>query len=82
MSKRFWLGVLRKAIAMLLGANWAEIKDIVQALMEIDVSGEEKRHQALIHLRMIGVDVTTWLLSAAVEVAYGLVKETESSVGD
>lgn len=80
MSKRFWIGMLRKAIAMLLGANWAEIKDVVQTLMESEASGEEKRRIALIQLRIIGVEVATWLLSAAIEVAYGLLKETESSI--
>ena len=81
MSRRFWIGMLRKAMAMLLGANWAEIKGVVQALMDSDLSGEEKRRQALTHLRMIGVDVATWLLSAAVEVAYGEIKSKVESDG-
>jgi hypothetical protein len=76
MSK-FWLVLLRKAVAALLGAHWDVIKDVVQSLVDYDASGEEKRRQALIQLRIIGVDVATWLLSAAVEVAYGLIKEME-----
>ena len=38
-------------------------------------SGEEKRRRALLQLRSIGVEAAPWLLSAAIEVAYGEVKD-------
>lgn len=79
MSRRFWLGLLRKAIAKLLGLDWEMVQVSVKALMESELSGEEKRQLALLQLRVMGVDAATWLVSAAIEVAYGEAKET---VGD
>lgn len=76
MSRRFWTGMLRKAIVTLLGrASWADVQHIVSALMDSELSGEEKRRLALLQLRLTGVEVATWLLSAAIEVAYGEAKE-------
>lgn len=74
MSRRFWLGLLRKALAKLLGLDWEMVQTSVKALMDSELSGEEKRRLALAHLRMAGVETATWLLSAAVEVAYGEIK--------
>lgn len=76
MSRRFWLGLLRKAIAKLLGLDWEMVQVSVKALMDSELSGEEKRRLALAQLRMAGVETATWLLSAALEVAYGEVKES------
>lgn len=59
MSRRFWTGMLRRAVAALLGLHWADVKNIVQALMASDRSGEEKRRLALLQLRMMGADVAT-----------------------
>lgn len=75
MSRRFWLGLLRKAIAKLLGLDWEFVQTSVKALMESELSGEEKRRLALAQLRMVGVETATWLLSAAIEVAYGGLRE-------
>lgn len=76
MSRRFWTGMLRKAIVTLLGrTSWADVQYIVSALMDCELSGEEKRRLAFAQLRSLGVEVATWLLSAAIEVAYGELKE-------
>jgi len=75
MSRRFWMGLLRKAVAKLLGIHWEDVKASVLMLMSSELSGEEKRRLVLAHLQDIGVDVATWLLSAAIEVAYGEIKE-------
>lgn len=75
MSRRFWTGMLRKAIATLMGANWAEVRSLVLALMNSELSGEEKKRLARLQLRMLGADGATWLLSAAIEVTYGEAKE-------
>jgi len=74
MSRRFWMGLLRKAIAQLMGLDWEMVQVNVKALMDSELSGEEKRKLALAQLRMLGVETTTWLLSAAIEVAYGIEK--------
>lgn len=79
MSRRFWLGLLRKAIAKLLGLDWEMVQVSVKALMESGLSGEEKRRLALAQLRMVGVETATWLLSAAIEVAYGEIKSKVES---
>jgi len=71
----FWKAVLRKAIAKLLGLNWADVQDVVRALMDSTLSGPEKRILALQQLKFAGVNVATWLLSAAIEVAYGEQRE-------
>jgi len=79
MSRRFWIGMLRKAIAKLLGLDWEFVQTSVKTLMDSELSGEEKRRLALAHLRMAGVETATWLLSAAIEVAYGEIKEVDVS---
>jgi len=74
MSRRFWTGMLRMAIAKLLGLDWEFVQASVKMLMSSELSGEEKRRLALAQLRMAGVETATWLLSAAIEVAYGEIK--------
>lgn len=81
MSRRFWMGMLRKAVAKLLGLDWEFVQTSVKALMDSELSGEEKRRLALAQLRMAGVETATWLLSAAVEVAYGEIKDTVAREG-
>lgn len=71
----FWKAVLRKAIAKLLGLKWADVQEVVRALMDSTLSGTEKRILALQQLKFSGVNVATWLLSAAIEVAYGEQRE-------
>lgn len=75
MLKNLWLGLLRRAMAALLGVHWAEVKNSVQALMDSELPNEEKRRLALLQLRIMGADVANWLLSAAIEVAYGELKD-------
>ena len=79
MSRRFWMGLLRKAIAKLLGLDWEMVRVSVKSLMDSELSGEEKRRLALTQLRMAGVETATWLLSAAIEVAYGEINEVDVS---
>jgi len=66
--------MLRKAVAKLLGLDWEFVQTSVKTLMDSELSGEEKRRLALAHLRMAGVETATWLLSTAIEVAYGIEK--------
>lgn len=46
MSRRFWMGLLRKAIARLMGLDWEMVRVNVKALMDSELSGEEKRRLA------------------------------------
>ncbi len=69
------MGLLRKAIAQLMGLDWEFVQTSVKALMDSELSGEEKRRLALAQLLVVGVETATWLLSAAIEVAYGLEKQ-------
>lgn len=70
-----WKPLLRLAISNLVGTYWPVIITLVKDLVAVDVSGEEKRRSALIHLRKLGVDLPTWVLSAALEIAYGALKD-------
>lgn len=79
MSRRFWMGMLRKAVAKLLGLDWEFVQTSVKTLMTSELSGEEKRRLALAQLRMVGVETATWLLNAAIEVAYGEINEVDVS---
>lgn len=72
--------MLRKAVAKLMGLHWPDLLDAVQALMKSELSGDEKRQLVLLQLRVMGTDAATWLLSAAVEVAYGELKERNDAV--
>lgn len=59
--------------------HWPIVQTSVKTLMDSELSGEEKRRLALAQLRMAGVETATWLLSAAVEVAYGEIKSQVES---
>lgn len=70
-----WTVLLHKAIAALIGYNWGLVKSTVADLLNKDISGAEKRQLAYEMLRMAGVDGATWLVYAAIEIAYGAIKK-------
>lgn len=74
----FWTALLRKSAAALLGYQWNDVCDIVRVLMEKDLPGEEKRRIALQQLKFMGQVSASWLLSAAIEIAYGQLKDAKS----
>ena len=70
-----WQKLLELALARLLGgAAWVEVQGVVEALLRAELPGAEKRALAAHHLRIIGLDCATWLLHAAIEIAYGRIK--------
>lgn len=72
-----WQKLLELALARLLGgAAWTEVQCVVEALLRADLPGAEKRILAVQHLRIIGLDCATWLLHAAIEIAYGRTQRT------
>lgn len=76
--KTFWLILLEKAIAALLSHSWDDVVYQVKLLTTFDdMAGSEKREKAFIMLRSLGVDAATWLLYAAIEIAYGKIKESK-----
>ena len=75
-----WRKLLELAIARLLGgAAWIEVQCVVETLLRADLPGAEKRRLAVQQLRQIGLDCATWLLHAAIEVAYGRVNPPPAS---
>lgn len=70
----FWLMLLQKAIAALLHKDWDAVVSSVYLLTGSDLPGDQKREQVFIMLRDAGVSVATWLLYAAIEIAYGQLK--------
>jgi hypothetical protein len=46
----------------------------VYLLTGADIPGEQKREQVYLMLRDAGVSVASWLLYAAIEIAYGQLK--------
>jgi hypothetical protein len=71
---KIWTALLYKAIQALLSKDWNSVVYQVGALMHSDLTGEEKRSIAFITLRNYGVECATWLLYAAIEIAYGQLK--------
>lgn len=75
--KTILLALLEKTIAALLAGDWGQVKAWVETYMMADLPGEEKRRIVFEQLRKLGVDCATWLLYAAIEVAYGRIKGAE-----
>lgn len=73
--KNFWITLLQKAIAALLAKDWDTVVSSVYLLTGADIPGEQKREQVYLMLRDAGVSVATWLLYAAIEIAYGQIKK-------
>ena len=73
--KSFWITLLQKAIAALLAKDWDSVVSSVYLLTGADIPGEQKREQVYLMLRDAGVSVATWLLYAAIEIAYGQIKK-------
>jgi len=70
-----WQKLLELALARLLGGSaWTEVQCVVETLLRADLPGAEKRALAVQQLRLIGLGCATWLLHAAIEIAYGRVK--------
>lgn len=75
--KTLLLALLEKTIAALLAGNWGQVKAWVESYMRSDLPGDQKRQLVFEQLRKLGVDSATWLLYAAIEIAYGRIKGAE-----
>lgn len=73
--KAFWLALLERALSALLDGDWKTVKEAVASFLNANISGEEKRRMVVSRLRASGSVVATWLLYAAIEVAYGRLKD-------
>lgn len=71
---KIWTALLNQAIERLMGLNWTSVIMQVSKLMDSSKSGDEKRQIAFDTLRSFGIDCATWLLYAAIEIAYGQLK--------
>ncbi len=74
---KLWTALLYKAIQALLAKDWNSVVFQVGVLMDSKKTGEEKRTIAFNTLRQYGIDCATWLLYAAIELAYGQLKEKQ-----
>jgi type II secretory pathway component PulK len=74
MSK-FWLILLEKAIQQLLKADWEAIVVQVMLMMGSTMTGNQKREYVVDAIKRHGYSGATWLLRAAIEVAYGKLKK-------
>jgi len=74
MSK-FWLILLEKAIQHLLKADWKTIIMQVMLMMGSTMTGDQKREYVVDAMKRHGYNGATWLLRAAIEVAYGMLRK-------
>lgn len=74
---KLWTVLLNKAIAQLMGLNWTSVIMQVSAMMSQNLTGDEKRQAVYNTLRSFGIDCATWLLYAAIEIAYGQLKANQ-----
>jgi len=72
-----WTALLTKAIQKLLARDWPSVVNQVSVLMDSDKTGDEKRAIVYRTLREYGVACATWLLYAAIEIAYGKLKSEQ-----
>ncbi len=75
--KSFWIALAKKAVAAYFDKDWNSIVSQVQALLNSDIPGEQKRQIVFDTLRSFGIDAASWLLYAAIELAYGNLKEKQ-----
>ena len=75
--KSLWTALLYKAMQALFAKDWNSIVSQVQALLNSDIPGEQKRQIVFDTLRSFGIDAASWLLYAAIELAYGKLKEKQ-----
>lgn len=76
--KSLWLALLERAIAALLAHNWNDVVYQVRLFANSDLPGNEKRERVYAMLRHIGVEGSTWLLNAAIEIAVGKLKAEQT----
>lgn len=75
--KTIWILLLERAISALLKSDWEQVNVWVQSYLLSDMPGDEKRKRVFLELRNLGSNAATWLLYAAIEIAYGKIKEEE-----
>ena len=71
---KIWTALLNQAIERLMGLNWTSVIMQVSKMMDSSKTGDEKRTIVFNTLRSFGIDCATWLLYAAIEIAYGQLK--------
>jgi len=71
----FWIGMLRQAIQRILKHDWKTIITEVGNMMDSDMPGKEKKEYVFSLLREYGIACATWLLYAAIDIAYGKLKD-------
>lgn len=69
--RAFWLALLIRAIQHLAKRDWAAICGAVTYYLSEDMPGKEKQLAAIRDLRAMGSTAATWLLGAAIDIAYG-----------
>lgn len=75
--KSLWTALLYKAIQAILKKDWNSVTFQVGKLMDSSIPGEQKRQIVFDTLRGFGIDAASWLLYAAIELAYGKLKEAK-----
>jgi hypothetical protein len=72
---KFWQALLEKAIQKLIGADWETIIAQVVIMTGTTMAGDQKREFVVEAMKRHGYNGATWLLRAAIEVAYGMIKK-------
>ena len=75
--KSLWTALLYKAMQALFAKDWNSIVSQVRALLNSNIPGAQKRQIVFDTLRSFGIDAASWLLYAAIELAYGKLKEKQ-----
>lgn len=74
---KFWTALLYKSIQALFAKDWNSIVAQVRALLNSSIPGEQKRQIVFNTLRSFGINAASWFLYAAIELAYGQLKEKQ-----
>jgi predicted ArsR family transcriptional regulator len=69
--------MLRQAVQRILKSDWQTIIKEVSNMMDSELPGKEKKEVVFSLLREYGVACATWLLYAAIDIAYGKLKDEQ-----
>ena len=72
--KAFWSSFLEAALSLIAGKSKEAIKNIVAALQDSNLTGEQKKAEAIKQIKALGIDLKGSLLNLAIEISLNLVK--------
>ena len=72
---KFWVQIALQALGYITSSRFIEsTKTIVKSYIKEDAPGEVKRELAFEEIKALGYEASSWMISAAIELALGYFK--------